>query len=94
MGIYKKQTLTETFSIYFDKPFRVGDYIVLGDDSGTVERIGIKSTRIRTLQGEELVVSNAELTTARVNNYKKMQERRINFKFGIRKSFNNFSFKF
>lgn len=75
--------LFASFSIYFDRPFRVGDFITIGTDSGTVERIGIKSTRIRTLQGEELVVSNAELTTARVNNFKKMQERRISFQFGV-----------
>ncbi|MDA8596795.1 mechanosensitive ion channel family protein [Candidatus Pacebacteria bacterium] len=75
--------LFASFSIYFDKPFRVGDYIVLGADSGTVEKIGIKSTRLRTLQGEELVVSNAELTTARVNNFKKLEERRIVMNFGI-----------
>jgi len=75
--------LFASFSIYFDKPFRIGDYIVLGTDSGTVEKIGIKSTRIRTLQGEELVVSNAELTTARVQNFKKMEERRISSQFGI-----------
>jgi small-conductance mechanosensitive channel len=75
--------LFSSFSIYFDKPFRIGDFIVIGTDSGIVERIGIKSTRIRTLQGEELVVSNAELTTARVQNFKKMQERRIVTNFGI-----------
>lgn len=75
--------LFSSFSIYFDKPFRIGDFIVIGADSGIVERIGIKSTRIRTLQGEELVVSNAELTTARVQNFKKMQERRIVTSFGI-----------
>lgn len=75
--------LFASFSIYADKPFRIGDYIVLGTDSGTVEKIGIKSTRIRTLQGEELVVSNAELTTARVQNFKKMQERRISSQFGV-----------
>lgn len=75
--------LFASFSIYFDKPFRVGDFVVIGSDSGTVERIGIKSTRIRTLQGEELVVSNAELTTARVQNFKKMNERRIVMQFGI-----------
>jgi len=75
--------LFASFSIYFDKPFRIGDYIVLGTDSGTVEKIGIKSTRIRTLQGEELVVSNAELTTARVQNFKKMEQRRISSQFGI-----------
>jgi len=75
--------LFASFSIYFDKPFRIGDFIILGTDSGNVEKIGIKSTRIRTLQGEELVVSNAELTTARVQNFKKMSERRISSQFGI-----------
>ncbi len=75
--------LFASFSIYADKPFRIGDYVVIGNDSGVVERIGIKSTRIRTLQGEELVVSNAELTTARVQNFKKMKERRANIQFGI-----------
>lgn len=75
--------LFASFSIYFDKPFRIGDYIVIGSDMGTVEKIGIKTTRIRTLQGEELVVSNTELTTARVQNFKKMSERRIVSQFGI-----------
>lgn len=75
--------LFASFSIYFDKPFRIGDFIIIGTDSGTVERIGIKSTRIRTLQGEELVVSNTELTTARVQNFKKMEKRRVVTKFGI-----------
>lgn len=75
--------LFASFSIYFDRPFRIGDFIVIGADSGTVEKIGIKTTRIRTLQGEELVVSNAELTAARVQNFKKMEERRIVMNFGI-----------
>lgn len=75
--------LFASFSIYFDKPFRIGDFINIGEDWGTVEKIGIKSTRLRTLLGEELVVSNAELTTARVHNYKKMEERRIVSHFGI-----------
>ncbi len=61
--------LFASFSLYFDKPFRIGDLIVIGDDSGVVEKIGIKTTRIRTLQGEELVISNTELTTARVQNF-------------------------
>ena len=65
--------LFASFSIYFDKPFRIGDFIIVGADSGTVEKIGVKSTRIRTLQGEELVISNAELTSARLQNFKKMQ---------------------
>lgn len=75
--------LFASFSLYFDKPFRIGDFIVIGSDSGVVEKIGIKTTRIRTLQGEELVVSNTELTTARVQNFKKMQERRIVSQFGV-----------
>lgn len=72
-----------SFSIYIDKPFKVGDYIKLGKDSGTVEKIGMKTTRIRTLQGEELVVSNKELTSVRVQNFKQMEERRIAFNLGV-----------
>jgi len=72
-----------SFSIYFDKPFRVGDFIIVGNDSGTVKQIGIKTTRIQTLQGQELIISNKELTETRVNNYKKMERRRIIFKFGV-----------
>lgn len=71
------------FSIYFDKPFQVGDFIILGEDMGTVENIGIKSTRIRTLQGQELIIPNKELTETRVHNYKRMERRRISFGFGI-----------
>ena len=72
-----------SFSIYFDKPFKVGDFIIIGNDMGTVKHIGIKTTRIQTLQGQELVMSNKELTETRVNNYKKMQKRRIAFTFGV-----------
>jgi small-conductance mechanosensitive channel len=75
--------LFASFSLYFDKPFRIGDHIMIGTDSGGVEKIGIKTTRIRTLQGEELVVSNAELTTTRVQNFKKMERRRGSSTFGV-----------
>lgn len=75
--------LFASFSIYLDKPFRVGDFIVVGNDAGTVEKVGVKSTRIRTLQGQELVVSNVELTGARVENYKKMEERRVVTNIGV-----------
>jgi len=71
------------FSIYIDKPFITGDYIVVGSDSGTVEHIGLKTTRIRTLQGEELIVANQELTTARVQNFKSMEQRRITMVLGV-----------
>lgn len=71
------------FSLYFDKPFQVGDFIIIGNDMGTVKKIGIKSTRLATLQGQELVIPNKELTETRVNNYKKMKKRRIAFNFGV-----------
>jgi small-conductance mechanosensitive channel len=67
------------FSIYFDRPFEIGDFIVIGDYAGTVNKIGIKSTRIQLLQGEELVISNKELTSTSVRNFKKLQKRRIAF---------------
>ncbi len=71
------------FSIYFDRPFEIGDYIVVGEYSGTVTKIGMKSTRVQLLQGEELVLPNSELTKASVRNFKKMIKRRINFSFGV-----------
>ena len=72
-----------SFSIHFDKPFEVGDFITVGNDSGTVKKIGIKSTRLEVLQGEELVISNKELTEKRIHNYKKMKKRRVVFSVGI-----------
>ncbi|MBD3360639.1 mechanosensitive ion channel, partial [Candidatus Peregrinibacteria bacterium] len=72
-----------SFSIYFDKPFVVGDYIVVGEHDGVVKKIGLKTTRIQTLEGEELVVSNQELTTSRIQNYRIMKERRIPLEFGV-----------
>ncbi len=68
--------LFSSFSIYFDKPFRVGDFVVLGDQMGTVKKIGIKTTRIQVPQGEELVVSNSELTKSQLRNFGVMQKRR------------------
>lgn len=68
-----------SFSIYFDKPFKVGDYIIFGDVEGTVKKIGIKSTRIEALQGQEIVISNRQLIETIVHNYKRMQYRRIDF---------------
>ncbi len=75
--------LFASFTIYFDQPFQIGDFIVIGTDKGTVKRIGLKTTRLQTLQGEELVISNRELTEARVQNFKKMQRRRIIFALGV-----------
>jgi small-conductance mechanosensitive channel len=70
-------------SIMFDKPFRIGDFIVFDDIAGTVENVGIKTTRIKSLSGEEVVVSNSNLTNSKVKNYKKMATRRVVFKLGI-----------
>lgn len=71
------------FVIFFDRPFEIGDFLIIGDKNGVVEKIGIKTTRIRTLSGEELVFSNADLTNSRIHNYKKMQRRRILFSVGV-----------
>jgi small-conductance mechanosensitive channel len=68
-----------SFSIYFDKPFREGDYIITGEHSGFVRKIGLKTTRIQAVQGEEVVIPNQELTQARVRNFKRMQERHVEF---------------
>lgn len=75
--------LFSSFAIYFDKPFEVGDFIIVGEHLGTVEKIGIKTTRLRSLQGEEIVISNAELTSARIQNFRKLKERRVAITFGV-----------
>jgi len=75
--------LFSSFAIYFDKPFAPGDFIVVGDKKGVIEKIGIKTTRMRALQGEEIVISNKELTSAQIQNFKKMKERRVSFSFGV-----------
>lgn len=75
--------LFSSFSIYFDKPFEIGDFITIGKDSGTVTEIGLKTTRIRTLQGEELVVSNNELTATRIQNFGKLERRRVVVNLGL-----------
>ncbi|MDD5505581.1 MAG: mechanosensitive ion channel family protein [Candidatus Omnitrophica bacterium] len=71
------------FSIVFDQPFKLGDFIIIGDFMGTVEHIGIKTTRIRSLGGEQVVFSNTDLTDSRVRNYKLMDKRRVLFRIGV-----------
>lgn len=71
------------FSLYLDKPFQIGDFITIGEHSGTIKKIGLKTTRIKTLRGEEIVVSNKELTTIRIQNFKKLTKRRVTFVLGI-----------
>jgi len=71
------------FTIFFDKPFEIGDFIIAGDNMGTVEHIGVKTTRLRALGGEQLIASNADLTGSRIRNYKTLQQRRVNFALGV-----------
>lgn len=68
------------FVIFFDRPFEIGDFVIVDDKMGTVEHVGIKTTRIRTLSGEQLVCSNTDLTNSRLHNYKRMDKRRVVFK--------------
>ncbi len=75
--------LFASISIGLDKPFEVGEFIAFGDDRGTVTKVGIKSTRIQSLSGEELAVSNADLLKNLVHNYSRMQRRRITFGFRV-----------
>ncbi len=72
------------FAILFDKPFEVGDFIVVDDFKGNVEHVGVKTTRLRSLSGEELIFSNSDLTKSRVHNYRRMRTRRIEFNFRLR----------
>ncbi|UYL09631.1 mechanosensitive ion channel family protein [Bdellovibrio sp. SKB1291214] len=72
-----------SLSILLDKPFIVGDFIVAGNDMGTVENIGIKTTRLRSLSGEELIFSNKDLLESRIKNFKRMWERRAAMNFNI-----------
>ncbi len=75
--------LFASVSIILDKPFVVGDFIVVGDSAGTVEHVGLKTTRVRALSGEQLVVSNSDLLSSRIRNFKRMDERRVVFEVGI-----------
>ncbi len=71
------------FAILFDRPFEIGDFIAVGDQMGTVQRVGVKTTRLKSLGGEELIFSNADLTDSRVQNYKRMERRRVAFSMSV-----------
>jgi len=71
------------FVILFDRPFKRGDFVIIDDFLGVIVHIGIKTTRIQSLWGEELVFSNTDLTSSRIKNYKKMEKRRVLFKLGV-----------
>lgn len=71
------------FTILFDKPFEIGDFIVVGEHSGVVEHLGMKTVRIGSVNGEQIIVSNKDLTDSRVRNYKRMEKRRAVLKLGV-----------
>ena len=72
-----------SLSIILDKPFAVGDFVIVDSYMGTVERIGIKTTRVRSISGEQLIFSNSDLLGSRIRNYKRMYERRVVFSIGV-----------
>ncbi len=75
--------LFASLSITLDKPFVIGDFVEVDDFSGDIEDIGLKSTRIRSLSGEELIFSNTDLLNSRIRNYKRLEKRRISFSIGV-----------
>jgi small-conductance mechanosensitive channel len=75
--------LLASLSIVLDKPFVLGDFIVVGNEKGTIEYIGLKTTRLRSISGEELIFSNKDLLESRIQNHKRMWKRRVVNTFGI-----------
>jgi small-conductance mechanosensitive channel len=75
--------LFASLSIVLDKPFVLGDFLVIGEFAGNVEKVGLKTTRVRSLSGEQLVFSNNDLLGSRIRNYGRMFERRIVFSIGV-----------
>jgi small-conductance mechanosensitive channel len=75
--------LFASLSIVLDKPFVIGDFLIVDDHLGTVERVGLKTTRLRSLGGEQLIFSNSDLLKSRLHNYGRMFERRVVFSVGV-----------
>jgi small-conductance mechanosensitive channel len=75
--------LFSSLAIVLDKPFVVGDFVVVGELSGTVEHVGLKTTRVRSLSGEQIVFGNKDLLESRIRNFKRMSERRVLFRVGV-----------
>jgi len=70
-------------TIYLDKPIEIGDTIVIGGEMGTVEQIGVRSTRLRSLAGHMVIVPNSDVINTRIQNYQKMERRRVPFTIGV-----------
>ncbi len=75
--------LFASLSIVLDKPFEIGDSITVGEFQGTVENIGLRTTRLRSVSGEQLVLGNHDLLASRIRNYKRMSDRRAVFSFNV-----------
>ncbi|MEO6720310.1 MAG: mechanosensitive ion channel family protein [Ferruginibacter sp.] len=71
------------FVIFFDKPFEIGDFIIVDSNSGVVEKIGIKTSHVRSLDGQQLVMPNAEMVKSVIQNYKRLERRRVVFSIGV-----------
>jgi len=72
-----------SMSIALDKPFGIGDSLAVDDIQGTVEHIGVKSTRLRSISGEQIILANADVLKSRVRNYGRMRERRSAFRLNV-----------
>ncbi len=86
VGLALQSILSDLFAsvtIALDKPFVIGDSIVVGDQSGTVEHVGLKSVRVRALSGEQIIYSTSDLLASRIHNFQKMETRRVVLKFGV-----------
>jgi small-conductance mechanosensitive channel len=75
--------LIASLSIYFDRPFDIGDFIIVDEHLGNIERVGLRSTRMRTLWGDQLVFANGDLIKSRIRNFTRMEARRIHFTIGV-----------
>jgi len=75
--------LLASLSIVLDKPFVIGDFVIIGEFAGTIESVGLKTTRVRALSGEQLVFSNSDMLSSRIRNLGRMQERRVVFQIGV-----------
>jgi small-conductance mechanosensitive channel len=71
------------FVIFFDRPFEIDDFIQVDDKKGVVENIGLKTTRIKSVSGEQIVISNSSLTSSKIHNFKRLKSRRVIFNIGI-----------
>lgn len=86
VGLALQNVLGDVFAslaIVLDRPFVIGDFLVVDDVMGTVEHVGLKTTRVRALSGEQIVLSNADLLDSRIRNYQRLEERRVVLAFGV-----------